>query len=142
MVLMMRTTLQYFIILCGVLFILICFFTFIYYSVNKGKYNEIISLYRREGLFIPAFYNFMTFSGYLGSCQVVLFFYTLLAANEKRINGKDSKFLSPQCYDFIKQLPKELTGWMKYYLFLNILGFIVLAIGFILMSIDKHINTL
>ncbi len=138
----MTITIQHIAIIFCLLFILEWLVSFIYYSVNKEKYNEIISLYRREGLFIPAFYNFMTFSGYLGSCQVVLFFYTLLAANEKRINGKDSKFLSPQCYDFIKQLPKELTGWMKYYLFLNILGFIVLAIGFILMSIDKHINTL
>ncbi|CNK05506.1 Uncharacterised protein [Yersinia aldovae] len=91
---------------------------------------------------MPALCNFLTFSGFLGSNQVVLFFHFLLTASEKRINGKARKYLSPQCYEFIKQLPKELTGWMKYYLFLNILGFIVLAIGFILMSIDKHINTL
>ncbi|CNH93652.1 Uncharacterised protein [Yersinia aldovae] len=138
----MTITIRHIAVIFYLLFILMCFLTFVCYGVNKGKYNEIISLYRREGLFIPAFYNFLTFSGYLGSCQVVLFFHTLLAANEKRINGRDSKYLSPKCYEFIKQLPKELTGWMKYYLLINMLGFIFLMLGLILMSIDKHMNAL
>lgn len=89
---------------------------------------------------MPALYNYLTFSGFLGSSQVVLFFHFLLTANEKRINGKARKHFSPKCYEFIKQLPKELTGWMRYYLILNTLGFIFLVLGFILMSIDKHIN--
>ncbi|AKH65069.1 MULTISPECIES: hypothetical protein [Photorhabdus] len=102
------------------------------YKINQKKMDEIIESYISEGLYLSAGVKLGRFLGVHGQFQVAVFFYKLLTGKRMRINEKDSKYMYQKSYDFIQNLPSNLTHWIKiYFITINISG----AFFFILMAI-------
>ncbi|WP_387468377.1 hypothetical protein [Photorhabdus sp. RM323S] len=118
-----------------ILFIASLIVSIIIYKINQKKMDEIIESYISEGLYLSAGVKLGRFLGVHGQFQVAVFFYKLLTGKRMRINEKDSKYMYQKSYDFIQNLPSNLTHWIKiYFITINIscLFFLIIMIIFLL----------
>ncbi|WP_350306110.1 hypothetical protein [Photorhabdus viridis] len=119
-------------IISVIFFFLFLIISIAIYKINQKKMDKIIESYISEGLYLSAGVKLGRFLGVHGQFQVAVFFYKLLTGKRMRINEKDSKYMYQKSYDFIQNLPSNLTHWIKiYFITINISG----AFFFILMAI-------
>ncbi|WP_289993535.1 hypothetical protein [Photorhabdus laumondii] len=108
----------------SVIFLLLFFIISItIYKINQSKMDKIIESYIGKGLYLSAGVKLGRFLGVYGQYQVAVFFYMLLTGKRMRINEKDSKYMYQESYNFIQNLPSNLTHWIKiYFITFNISG--------------------
>ncbi|MDX5629301.1 MULTISPECIES: hypothetical protein [unclassified Brenneria] len=91
------------------------------------KYEQLISLYRQEGLPLSAQNNLMSFFGYWGSLFLTLFFKRVL--DGKPVNIAPKQPLPLEAYTFVASQPRELTGWIRVYYYIHAACFLMFWVG-------------
>ncbi|MFE8147970.1 hypothetical protein RBA63_11980 [Brenneria goodwinii] len=99
----------------------------VYFGLHRKKYEQLISLYRQEGLPLSAQNNLMSFFGYWGSLFLTLFFKRVL--DGKPVNIAPKRPLPPEAYAFVASQPRELTGWIRIYYYIHAACFSMFVIG-------------
>ncbi|MCG8158776.1 hypothetical protein JMY81_21760 [Brenneria goodwinii] len=107
--------------------ILVWVFSMVYFGLHRKKYEQLISLYRQEGLPLSAQNNLMSFLGYWGSFSLALFFKRVL--DGKPINIAPKQPLPPEVYAFVASQSRELTGWIRVYYYIHAACFSMFVIG-------------
>ncbi|QXF33971.1 hypothetical protein CE143_13055 [Photorhabdus luminescens] len=110
----------------------------IIYKINQSKMDEIIESYIGKGLYLSAGVKLGRFLGVYGQFQVAMFFYQLLIGKRMRINEKDSKYMYKESYDFIRQLPRNMTSWLKTYILTTFISILSFSIGMIFVLYFKY----
>ncbi|WP_448511512.1 hypothetical protein [Photorhabdus laumondii] len=121
-----------------ILFLVFLVISIIIYKINQNKMDEIIELYIGKGLYLSAGVKLGRFLGVYGQFQVAMFFYQLLIGKRMRINEKDSKYMYKESYDFIQQLPRNMTIWLKPYILTTSISMLSFAIGMIFVLYFKY----
>ncbi|PQQ28478.1 hypothetical protein C6H64_14300 [Photorhabdus luminescens] len=104
------------------------------YKINQKKMDEIIELYMEKGFYLSTAAYIGHSMGIHGQIHPAVFFYKLLTGKRIRINEPGSKYIPQESYDFIQNLPSNLTHWIKIY-------FITINISFISFFISFFIST-
>lgn len=86
--------------------------------------DKIIDLYMEKGFCLSSAAYIGHSMGIHGQIHPAVFFYKLLTGKRIRINEPGSKYMPQESYDFIQNLPSNLTHWIKIY-------FITINISFI-----------
>ncbi|EYU14297.1 hypothetical protein [Photorhabdus aegyptia] len=121
-----------------ILFIILLVVSIAIYKINQKKMDEIIELYIGKGLCLSTGVNIGRFLGVYGQFQVATFFYMLLTGKRMRINRPDSKYMPQESYDFIQNLPSNLTHWIKIYFITINIGGIFLFISMAMFLFEKY----
>ncbi len=96
--------------------------------------DKIIELYMEKGFCLSAAAYIGHSMGIRGQIHPAVFFYKLLTGKRIRINEPGSKYMPQESYDFIQNLPSNLTHWIKiYFITINIGGvfFFIIMITFL-----------
>ncbi|MBS9425329.1 hypothetical protein [Photorhabdus caribbeanensis] len=104
------------------------------YKINQKKMNQIIELYMEKGFCLSTAAYMGHLMGIRGQIYPAIFFYKLLTGKRIRINRPDSKYMPKESYNFIQNLPSNLTHWIKiYFITINIGGmfFFIIMITFL-----------
>ncbi|MEK9495694.1 hypothetical protein V2H77_04375 [Photorhabdus sp. P32] len=83
------------------------------YKINQKKMDKIIELYMEKGFCLSSGAYIGHFMGIHGQFYTAAFFYRLLTGKRIRINKPNSKYMPKESYDFIQNLPPNLTHWIK-----------------------------
>ncbi|WP_225815735.1 hypothetical protein [Photorhabdus antumapuensis] len=75
--------------------------------------DKIIELYMEKGFCLSSGAYIGHFMGIHGQFYTAAFFYRLLTGKRIRINKPNSKYMPKESYDFIQNLPPNLTHWIK-----------------------------
>ncbi|MFE8101302.1 hypothetical protein RBA71_07345 [Brenneria goodwinii] len=106
---------------------LVLAFSMVYFGLHRKKYEQLISLYRQEGLPLSAQNNLMSFLGHWGSLFLTIFFKRVL--DGKPVNIAPKQPLPPEAYAFVASQPRELTGWIRIYYYIHVAWFVMSMIG-------------
>ncbi|QTF06559.1 hypothetical protein HC231_00400 [Brenneria izadpanahii] len=106
---------------------LVLAFSMVYFGLHRKKYEQLISLYRQEGLPLSAQNNLMSFLGHWGSFFLAVFFKRLL--DGKPVNIAPKQPLPPEAYAFVASQPRELTGWIRIYYYIHVAWMVMSMIG-------------
>ncbi|MFE8147971.1 hypothetical protein RBA63_11990 [Brenneria goodwinii] len=115
---------------------LVLAFSMVYFGLHRKKYEQLISLYRQEGLPLSAQNNLMSFFGYWGSLFLTLFFKRVL--DGKPVNIAPKQPLPPEAYAFVASQPRELTGWIRIYYYIHVTCFSLLIVGTVLFLLGEY----
>ncbi|MCT8354731.1 MULTISPECIES: hypothetical protein [Photorhabdus] len=102
------------------------------YKINQKKMDKIIELYMEKGFCLSTAAYMGHSMGIHGQIHPAVFFYKLLTGKRIRINRPNSKYMPQESYDFIQNLPSNLTHWIKIY-------FITINISLVSFSISMAI---
>ncbi|MCA4822835.1 hypothetical protein HF675_09865 [Serratia sp. JUb9] len=122
----------------AIIFFLACFvgfLTMIFFGINRKKYERLVAVYEREGLYMNDFNQLAVYFGYFGSYFPTVFFYQLLKDKKIKI-GKDT-FAPADAYAFMQSLPRELTGWITVYYWMHFIWMNTIAVGGVMLAIAK-----
>lgn len=107
--------------------LLVWMFSMVYFGLRRKKYEQLISLYRQEGLPLSAQNNLMSFFGYWGCIFLVIFFKRVLDGKPVNIAPKQS--IPPEVYTFVLSQPKELTAWIRTYYYVYMTCYALFVMG-------------
>lgn len=120
--------------------IVLGFASMVYFAVIRRRYERLVSLYQRQGLFMPSYHAFMVNLGYFGSFYPVRFFYLLL--NGKKIKTGRNSYLSHEAYAFLSSRSVAEVGWVKGYYYFSLAWLISITIGAVFGGIDMLLSYL
>ncbi|MCW7546481.1 MULTISPECIES: hypothetical protein [Photorhabdus] len=108
------------------------------YKINQKKMDEIIELYMEKGFCLSTAAYIGHSMGIHGQIHPAVFFYKLLTGKRIRINEPGSKYMPQESYDFIQNLPSNLTHWIKIYFITINISLVSLSISMAIYLFEKY----
>ncbi|MFD0707689.1 hypothetical protein [Photorhabdus akhurstii] len=108
------------------------------YKINQKKMDKIIELYMEKGFCLSAAAYIGHSMGIRGQIHPAVFFYKLLTGKRIRINKPGSKYMPQESYDFIQNLPSNLTHWIKIYFITINISLVSLSISMAIYLFEKY----
>ncbi|MEK9495836.1 hypothetical protein V2H77_05100 [Photorhabdus sp. P32] len=108
------------------------------YKINQKKMDEIIELYMEKGFCLSTAAYIGHSMGIHGQIHPAIFFYKLLTGKRIRINEPGSKYMPQESYDFIQNLPSNLTHWIKIYFITINISLVSLSISMAIYLFEKY----
>lgn len=128
----MTTLLSYIAVGCAIIPFFITATQFIIYSINKGKYDTLLSLYFDNDFDLPPLYKFYGSMGFFGSFGMSYFFSRLKKGKKIIFQPKEQIAISM----FLKGIDEKITKWLDIYYFLSLFALFMYSI-FVVMSLIK-----
>ncbi len=100
--------------------------------------DEIIELYMEKGFCLSTAAYIGHSMGIHGQIHPAVFFYKLLTGKRIRINEPGSKYMPQESYDFIQNLPSNLTHWIKIYFITINISLVSLSISMAIYLFEKY----
>ncbi|WP_029686588.1 hypothetical protein [Tatumella saanichensis] len=130
----MKYILLYIAMGCAVIPFFITFLQFVIFSINKEKYNVLLSIYHDSKFELPPLYKFYGAMGFFGSFGMSYFFSRLRNGKKIIFQPKEKVAVS----EFLRSLDISITKWIDNYYYLSVLALFLYAI-FIVMSLIKMV---
>ncbi|MBS9438549.1 hypothetical protein EAE91_15765 [Photorhabdus noenieputensis] len=108
------------------------------YKINQKKMDKIIDLYMEKGFCLSSAAYIGHSMGIRGQIHPAVFFYKLLTGKRIRINEPGSKYMPQESYDFIQNLPSNLTHWIKIYFITINISLVSLSISMAIYLLEKY----
>ncbi|MBS9425328.1 hypothetical protein [Photorhabdus caribbeanensis] len=108
------------------------------YKINQKKMDKIIDLYMEKGFCLSSGAYIGHFMGIHGQFYTAAFFYKLLTGKRIRINEPSSKYMPQESYDFIQNLPPNLTHWIKTHFIIANIGGAFFFIAMVIYLFEKY----
>ncbi|KTL62986.1 hypothetical protein AA106_04405 [Photorhabdus laumondii subsp. laumondii] len=108
------------------------------YKINQKKMDKIIDLYMEKGFCLSSAAYIGHSMGIHGQIHPAVFFYKLLTGKRIRINEPSSKYMPQESYDFIQNLPSNLTHWIKIYFITINISLVSLSISMAIYLFEKY----
>ncbi|PQQ28477.1 hypothetical protein C6H64_14295 [Photorhabdus luminescens] len=108
------------------------------YKINQKKMDKIIDLYMEKGFCLSSAAYIGHSMGIHGQIHPAVFFYKLLTGKRIRINKPNSKYMPQESYDFIQNLPSNLTHWIKIYFITINISLVSLSISMAIYLFEKY----
>ncbi|MGE9549702.1 hypothetical protein ACQPT2_00460 [Erwinia amylovora] len=131
----MKNILLYVAMGCAIVPFFITVLQFVIFSINKQKYNILLSIYQDSKFELPPLYKFYGSLGFFGSFGMSYFFSRLRSGKKVIFQPKEQIAIS----EFLKSLDISITKWVDNYYYLSISALSLYAI-FIVMSLVKMVT--
>jgi len=132
----MKNILLYTAMGCAIVPFFITVLQFVIFSINKEKYNILLSIYQDSKFELPPLYKFYGSMGFFGSFGMSYFFSRLRSGKKIIFQPKEHIAVS----EFLKGLDISVTKWLDNYYHLSISALSLYAI-FVVMSLVKMVTT-
>ncbi|PQQ27430.1 hypothetical protein [Photorhabdus hindustanensis] len=121
-----------------IFFNLFLIISIVIYKINQKKMDKIIDLYMEKGFCLSTAAYIGHSMGIHGQIHPAVFFYKLLTGKRIRINEPGSKYMPQESYDFIQNLPSNLTHWIKIYFITINISLVSLSISMAIYLFEKY----
>lgn len=132
----MENRLFYLAMSCALVPFIITIIQFVIFSINKEKYESLLSFYHDARFELPSLYRFYGSMGFLGSFGMSYFFSRLRKGKKVIFQPRQHVAIT----EHLKGMNYNLTGWIDNYYYLSLSSLFLYAV-FLIISLVKAIIT-